>query len=67
MDRIALGLIASGLFLILGIVVSVLGGTPTGTSSTYAALGAAFSGSAIVAGLAILERRAFAPAGRIRA
>jgi len=58
MDRIALALIASGLVLILAIVGVVLGGTPSGHTPVLAALGAAISGSGIVAGLAMLERRA---------
>jgi hypothetical protein len=65
MDRIALALIASGLVLILSIVVAVLGGTPSHALPGYAAAGAALSGSAIVAGLALLERRAFATGRRV--
>jgi hypothetical protein len=62
MDRIALILIASGLGLILAIVTAVLGGGAASAAnlSTYAAAGCALSGAAIVVGLAILERRAFA-------
>jgi hypothetical protein len=57
MDRIALSLIASGLVLILTIVVTVLGSGTAVALSTYAALGAALSGVAIVVGLVMLERR----------
>lgn len=67
MDRIALALISSGLVLILAIVGTVLGGTPSDVTSTYAAIGAALSGSAIVTGLAILERRAFGAPRRAQA
>ncbi|MCR0981257.1 hypothetical protein [Roseomonas populi] len=59
MDRIALALITSGLVLILGIVGAMLGGA-TMEISAYAAVGAALSGTGIVVGLAMLERRAFA-------
>ncbi|SHJ62767.1 hypothetical protein SAMN02745194_02988 [Roseomonas rosea] len=65
MDRIALALIASGLVLILAIVGTVLGGMSSDALPTYAALGAALSGTVIVTGLAMLERRAFSPARSI--
>ena len=58
MDRIALALISSSLVLILSIVGAVLGGAAMDISA-YAAAGAAVSGTGIVAGLAMLERRAF--------
>lgn len=67
MDRIALALIASGLVLILTIVVRVLGGSAAEALPSYAGAGAALAGAAIVAGLVMLERRAFATPRRIPA
>ena len=61
MDRIALALIASGLVLILTIVAMVLGNGQGEVLPALAGSGAAISGAAIVAGLALLERRAFSP------
>ena len=61
MDRIALALISSGLVLILTIVATVLGNAAGEAMPSFAGSGAALSGAAIVAGLALLERRAFSP------
>ncbi|MFC0384005.1 hypothetical protein [Muricoccus vinaceus] len=66
MDRIALSVIASGLVVILCIVVAVLGGTQ-GALAELVAPGAAFGGLSIVGGLVMLERRAFAAARHSRA
>jgi uncharacterized membrane protein YozB (DUF420 family) len=62
MDRIALAAIAFGLVLILAIVGSLVNGVSSDSLPILAAVGATLSGGAIVAGLTVLERRAFSPA-----
>ena len=63
MDRIALALVTLGLATILAVVTTVIGGAVQGEAAGLAALAAAAAGLSIIAGLALLERRAFSRPG----
>ena len=63
MDRLALALVTLGLATILAVVTTIIGGAVPADQASLAALAAAGSGLSIIAGLALLERRAFGRPG----